>query len=295
MSTVWISGAERLGDGSIGGAMDTPDKPGRVVWHTTESGAGDAAFTAVGKYLITEGYEPHILYDPITDRIAQYGPLNESARALQNDGTTRTNRTGKVCIQIEVLAKAGTPFTGYWKPGPNFRALMAAIRSWSIPDVFPMPLADHYGDASKRDRAVWLSQGGHYGHSNVPGNSHWDPGAISTKAIFAAAPVAVAPKPVTSKPVVDLSNVQAAAKADPKRAQGKGLHESDVKPVEAALHKAGLLASSYTGDGYFGSKTVAAYAAWQRHLGYSGSAANGIPGKASLVKLGAKYGFTVKA
>ncbi|MFI1408718.1 hypothetical protein ACH4Y0_02075 [Streptomyces sp. NPDC020707] len=67
-----------------------------------------------------------------------------------------TNRVGKVCIQIEVLARAGTPFTGYWKPGPNFRKLMAAIRSYGVPDTFPMgALAAKYGDSNaKRTRDV---------------------------------------------------------------------------------------------------------------------------------------------
>lgn len=190
MGEIWIKEAERLGDGSIGGAMDSPSAPGRVVWHTTESGHGDVSFKNVGDYLRSIGAEPHFLYDPVTDRLGQYGPLNESARALKNDGITRTNRTGKVCIQIEVLAKAASPFTGYWKPGPNLKALMRAIRSWGIPDVFPMgALASKYGDsAAKRDRNVWATKGGHYGHSNVPGNDHWDPGNIDKVALFAAAP-----------------------------------------------------------------------------------------------------------
>ena len=189
MGTNWISGAERLGDGDIGGDMDSPNRPSRVVWHTTESGAGDAAFNAVAAYLVRIGAEPHILYDPTTDRIGQFGPLSDSARALRNDGATRTNRTGKVCIQIEVLARAGKPFTGYWKPGPNFRKLMAAIRSWGVPDRFPLPLAERYGGGT-RTRSVWPNTAGHYGHSNVPGNDHWDPGAISTSALFKAAPTA---------------------------------------------------------------------------------------------------------
>ncbi|MFD7605142.1 peptidoglycan-binding protein [Streptomyces mirabilis] len=170
--------------------MDKPNAPARVVWHTTESGAGDAAFDSVAKYLIQKGDEPHVLYDPTTDRIGQFGPLNESARALKNDGSTRTNRVGKVAIQIEVLARAGTPFTGYWKPGKNFKALMAAIRSWGVPDVFPMGTPAKTASACKRDRNVWLTEGGHYGHCNIPGNDHWDPGAIDTKALFAAAPKA---------------------------------------------------------------------------------------------------------
>ncbi|MGP3750886.1 LysM peptidoglycan-binding domain-containing protein [Streptomyces sp. IBSNAI001] len=190
MGEIWIKEAERLGDGSIGGAMDSPSAPGRVVWHTTESGAGNASFNAVGKYLITAASEPHILYDPTTDRLAQYGPLNQSARALRNDGATRTNRTGRVCIQIEVCARAGTPFTGYWKPGPNFKALMRAIRSWGVPDAWP---AGSCAPGASRNRTTWATKGGHYGHCHVPGNDHWDPGNIDRAAILKAAPTTSTP------------------------------------------------------------------------------------------------------
>jgi LysM repeat protein len=354
MGEIWIKEAARLGDGSIGGAMDSPSAPGRVVWHTTESGHGDASFTNVGKYLISIGAEPHILYDPTTDRIAQYGPLNQSARALKNDGLTRTNRTGKVCIQIEVLARANTPFTGYWKPGPNFRALMRAIRSWGVPDAWP---GGSCASGASRNRNTWAGKGGHYGHCHVPGNDHWDPGNIDRAAIFKAAPVGApapapskpstststytvksgdtlsgigtktdvkwetiaslngikapytitvgqvlklrastpsAPKPAT-KPTVDLSNLIAAARRDPGLTQGGTTHAADVRIVEAALKAEGLLAAGYAGDGSYGSTTVAAYKAWQKACGYTGSAADGIPGMTSLEKLGTKRGFKVKA
>jgi hypothetical protein len=275
--------------------MDSPNRPARVVWHTTESGAGNAAFNSVGKYLTSIGAEPHFLYDPTTDRLGQYGPLDQSGRALKNDGNTRTNRTGRACIQIEVLGRAATPFTGYWRPGKNFKALMSAIRSWGIPDVFPMGTPAKTAGATKRDRNVWLTEGGHYGHCNVPGNDHWDPGAISTKVLFAAAPKGStsAPKPA-SVPTVSLANVVAAAKSDPKAAQGKALHAADVKPVEAALKAEGLLSAKYASDGSFGTTTVTAYAAWQRKLGFTGKDADGIPGKSTLAKLGAKHGFKVK-
>jgi hypothetical protein len=303
MGEIWIKEAERLGDGSIGGAMDSPSAPGRVVWHTTESGHGNASFTNVGAYLIRVGAEPHILYDPTTDRLGQYGPLNLSARALRNDGLTRTNRTGKVCIQIEVLARASKPFTGYWKPGPNFRALMRAIRSWGIPDVWPAgALATSYSSASPRNRTTWATKGGHYGHCNVPGNDHWDPGNISKEALFEAAPktpAAPAPKPAAPKPparpTVDLSNLVAAARRDPGLTQGGTTHPEDVRIVERALQAEGLLSRTYAADGSFGSSTIAAYRRWQQRCGYTGSAADGIPGLASLTKLGAKHGFNVKA
>jgi hypothetical protein len=273
-----------------------------VVWHTTESGAGNTAFDAVGKYLRTIGAEPHFLYDPTTDRLAQYGPMNQSARALKNDGATRTNRTGRVCIQIEVLARAGTPFTGYWKPGPNFRALMAAIRSWGVPDVFPMgSLAARYGDpAAKRTRDVWLNKAGHYGHCNVPGNDHWDPGKISPAILFAAAPMYAPPKPGTpakpaTKPTVDLSKLISAAKADPHAAQGHTTYAAGVRLVEAALRAEGYLAKAYASDGSYGTSTIAAYRKWQTKLGYRGADADGLPGFVSLTKLGNKHGFHVVA
>jgi hypothetical protein len=296
MGEIWIAEAERLGDGSIGGAMDTPSAPARVVWHTTESGAGDAAFNSVGRYLIDVASEPHILYDPTTDRLGQYGPLNQSARALKNYGSLRTNRTGAACIQIEVLARAAKPFTEYWRPGPNFRALMRAIRSWGVPDVWPAgALADSYSANSNRSASVWTSQGGHYGHCNIPGNDHWDPGNINTNSLLAAGGSTSTPTPQPSTPSVSLAAVIRAAQRDPGLPQGGTTSAADVRPVEAALQREGLLSAKYASDGSFGSLTRTAYAGWQRRLNYSGADADGIPGKTSLTKLGAKYGFTVRA
>jgi peptidoglycan hydrolase-like protein with peptidoglycan-binding domain len=103
------------------------------------------------------------------------------------------------------------------------------------------------------------------------------------------------PKPAAPTRKVSLKNIVAAAKADPKAAQGKGVHESDTKIVEAALRSAGLLAAAYASDGAYGTVTVKAYAAWQKRLGYSGKDADGIPGKSTLTALGAKYGFSVVA
>ncbi|MFI1482424.1 peptidoglycan-binding protein [Streptomyces sp. NPDC020747] len=296
MGTNWIEKAQRLGDGSVGGAMDHPSVPGRVVWHTTESGAGDAAFRSVTAHLISVAAEPHLLYDPTTDRLGQFGPLNASARALRNDGSTRTNRVGKVCIQIEVLGRAGKPFTATWKPGPNYRAMMAAIRSWKIPDTFPAGrLATSGADATNRPRTIWMSKGGHYGHANIPGNDHWDPGDIDKSALFEAAPAGQpgAGGGTPSKPVVDLSNVVAAARRDPGLPQGGMTHKADVLVVEKALVAEGLLPAQWA-DGSFGSRTVEAYASLQRRYGFSGADANGIPGRTTLKRLGKEQGFTVK-
>jgi hypothetical protein len=99
------------------------------------------------------------------------------------------------------------------------------------------------------------------------------------------------PKPVA--PVVDLSKLITAAKADPKKA-GTPVSYSGVRTVEAALVDAGLLGKRYS-DGHYGTTTTAAYAAWQRKCGYTGSAADGIPGRSSLERLGKRHGFEVVA
>ncbi|MET9876581.1 peptidoglycan-binding protein [Actinacidiphila glaucinigra] len=98
----------------------------------------------------------------------------------------------------------------------------------------------------------------------------------------------------TAKPKVDLSKLVQAARTDPGAKQGHQTYAAGVRLVEKALLELGYLTSRYAGDGSFGSVTVTAYAAWQRHLGYSGTAADGIPGRTSLSKLGATTGlFTI--
>lgn len=94
---------------------------------------------------------------------------------------------------------------------------------------------------------------------------------------------------------VDLSKIIAAAQRDSGRKQGGTTSgaSASVKIVEDALRREGLLSTRYASDGSFGTYTVKAYAAWQRELGYSGRDADGIPGRASLEKLGRKYNFKV--
>ncbi|WP_432118488.1 N-acetylmuramoyl-L-alanine amidase [Streptomyces sp. bgisy032] len=99
-----------------------------------------------------------------------------------------------------------------------------------------------------------------------------------------------APAPAP-KPVVDLSKLEEAARRNPS-AKGTPVTYAGVRTVEAALVKAGLLDRKLA-DGHYGTATVKAYAAWQRKCGYSGAAADGVPGWTSLRKLAAKYGFTV--
>lgn len=213
MGTLWIPGAERIKPSTAGGTI-TSTAPPRVVWHTTEAPPGtDNMFQTMIRVLTNKGAEPQVLYDPVTDRLGQFMPLNVSGRALKNDGLVRSNRVGRACIQVEVIAYSKTPFTGYWKPGPNFRALMAAIRSWGIRDVFPMGDPPKYPGPSRRDRSIWMAKAGHYCHANIPGNDHGDPGAISVSKLFAAG-MAVTPPSDTPTPVKEWDEMATEAQVE---------------------------------------------------------------------------------
>jgi len=112
------------------------------------------------------------------------------------------------------------------------------------------------------------------------------PGETTLRRLLGSLPSAPAKR-------VSLAYVVAAARTDPGAAQGHQTHAADVRIVEAALKDEGLLADAYASDGSYGSTTITAYAKWQRRCGYSGTAADGIPGKSSLAALGKKHGFTV--
>lgn len=94
--------------------------------------------------------------------------------------------------------------------------------------------------------------------------------------------------------VVSLARVREAARKDAPAPGTPMAYRDGVLVVERALAAEGLLDSRYV-DGSFGTRTISAYAAWQRRLGYGGSDADGIPGHDSLARLGSAHGFRVGA
>ncbi|WP_043536468.1 peptidoglycan-binding protein [Saccharomonospora cyanea] len=101
-----------------------------------------------------------------------------------------------------------------------------------------------------------------------------------------AAATVLAPHVATAGAAADMEMVVLAAQLDPVKS-GTGLTPgagTSVRLVEQALADRGLLARQYV-DGHFGTATRAAYARWQESLGYTGLAANGLPGRTSLTTL----------
>ena len=290
----YISGAVQFGDQVIGGAMDTPGNPPRAVWHTTESPAGGSYFFSVAAYLIRVASEPQVIYDPDTDSLGQFGPLTQSARALKNDGTRRTNREGKVCIQVEVLGRATSPWTKAFDPTtkPNYQKLIAAARAHGVPDVWPAGKPPGTATAAAkgaRARTTWQEQGGHYGHAHIPGNNHWDPGAIDTAIV--PGPPAVQPKPnVPSTPAKPVPAKPVPARPSYEPFPGAGFfHGGRHSPIITAMGR--RLAAEGCGAYRNGpgpnwtNVDRESYRRWQRKLGYSGTAADGIPGPTSWARL----------
>ncbi|MFC7794665.1 peptidoglycan-binding protein [Streptomyces cinereoruber] len=314
-----------------------------MTWHTTESPAGKSYFYSVAAYLIRVGAEPQVIYDPVSDLLGQFGPLGQSGRALRNDGSRRTNREGKVNIQVEVLGKAASPWTKGFDPAkkPNYRKLIAAGRAHGVPDVWPAgkPPATAAA-AKKRDRTVWQTKGGHFAHGQVPGNDHWDPGAIDTTIVPGKPPTSGSTKPpatgggttapttsttytvrsgdtlsgiatrhsTTVAKLVSLNSLKDPNKlaigqklkvpgkpAAPAPAQyepfpgaaffSPGRRSPIITAMGRRLVDEGCSAYAVGPGEHFTNADKASYARWQRKLGYRGSDADGIPGKASWDKL----------
>ncbi|MEU1810653.1 peptidoglycan-binding domain-containing protein [Micromonospora aurantiaca (nom. illeg.)] len=116
---------------------------------------------------------------------------------------------------------------------------------------------------------------------------------ITRRSLLLAAGAAVATAGPLARPAaaalpqVDMEALIKAAQIDPRRADTAltaGARDS-VLEVERALQARGLLSATYV-DGHFGTSTIAAYAAYQRSLGYTGLDATGLPGPTSLRLLG---------
>jgi len=91
----------------------------------------------------------------------------------------------------------------------------------------------------------------------------------------------------TPLPNVNMEATVKAAQIDPRRADDTLTPgaKSSVLLVEQALEAKHFLDAQWV-DGYFGTKTVDAYAQFQESLGYTGLDANGLPGTTSLTALG---------
>ncbi len=187
MPELWMPGAVRHPIGNTGSMNGGPP---RAVHHYTGGGASGQvrstkAFDNLVSYMKSaEGRAKcyHLVWDPWTGRMAQFFPATSRALSVRNFGSQRNNRTGKVCIQISAVFSPGQIYQGKRyntladTPCKGLPELVAWLRSWGIPDTWPLGRTD--GRDGPRTNSVWLTRGGHYGHEHVPGNDHTDPGPM---------------------------------------------------------------------------------------------------------------------
>lgn len=159
--------------------------PPTGVPHTTEGG-WDSAMSVFRQH-----FAPHFLVG--SGRLAQLVPLGKMGTSLEHpSGMPETNRIARVQIEIVGFSKE-TP----WLPDPKttdvLAELMALLKDEAdIPLVHPfpekMPRLPWATEAFPRRHAgKWGHVPGWYGHVEVPGNSHWDCGALRWSALLSAA------------------------------------------------------------------------------------------------------------
>ena len=165
MTNLYLPGAKVI-PGRDGGTM--LGGPAKVVWHTTENDPAKTSASAIAHYLVSSGNTVHLVWNPLTGEIVQMIPANLAGRGLENRaGGVETNRAGSVVIQIEVVGRAAVPFTN--RPMVNLPKIQAWLASLGIPPV--------WSGTTNRSTANW-AKAGHFGHMDVPENSHTDPGKV---------------------------------------------------------------------------------------------------------------------
>jgi hypothetical protein len=159
------------------------------VLHTTEGSTVDGAFST----LAASHSAPHFIIGQ--NRILQCRPLTAQAAALKAGANTHA------ALQIELVAKSQETL---WMPAEGSLRPLIATLGWASRDPLNIPLqrpveawADDCTDVKKpwavttnRRRLaaeVWPKAKGWYMHMEVPGNDHWDCGALRFREILRAA------------------------------------------------------------------------------------------------------------
>lgn len=164
-----------------GGVPLDTSLPPRWVWHITwdqlQVDGAQPDMHAVGDYLVSKEWCPHILWNPFTGEMIQYYPASVGSRALMYN-----DQDGAACVQIEVFFTPGCVVDGVTyhtvaeTPLKGWNELLAWADSMDVPRVWPMGAPQWTGNS--RDVATWNGNAGHYGHCNSPGDSHTDPGPM---------------------------------------------------------------------------------------------------------------------
>jgi len=158
--------------------------PFKIVHHTTEGSSATGAFAAFAQHKS----DPHFTVDAM--QIVQHIDTAKGARALRNaPGGVQTNKDS--ALQIELVGFAGA--RKHALALKNLARLCRWLeeehgvkREW--PSGPPKTAVNGKDPGGHNRNAVnWDGKSGHYGHSHVPENTHWDPAYDKIEAEFVMA------------------------------------------------------------------------------------------------------------
>jgi hypothetical protein len=242
--------------------------PFKIVHHTTEGNGYPSARAAYA----SNRSDPHFTVEGA--RVFQHVDTAKAARALRNrPGGVETNRDS--AIQIEVV--------GFAARGKKTATLQTGARlcRWiekehGVPQVWPNGFVrwSHSGAdpcGHNRDAMKWDRKGGHYGHSQVPENSHWDP-AYTPAETLVVTPDAVKPDALLAQVHLLTGSLASSPGAS---ATSSNLHstvQQVVEGIQAALAKPGT--SSFL-KGVHTIEVEASNGAERLHVRVSGPSSGG--------------------
>ncbi|MCT9930894.1 hypothetical protein N5079_11755 [Planotetraspora sp. A-T 1434] len=181
MAQAWLPGASRLPSPEDSGRMygGAP----RAVWFIWPADPHGVSARSVAQRLIQLKRPSHLVWNPVAGEIVQLLPPMRAASGLPPE----RGRNGRVCVQIRVIGSTHEPFTDTKLDGLD--EILAWLDSWDVPRRWPAgpPLPFPHSLAAERSARLW-ARGGHYGHSQVPGECEGDPGSIDITRIVGDVP-----------------------------------------------------------------------------------------------------------
>ncbi|MET8541186.1 peptidoglycan-binding protein [Kitasatospora sp. NPDC004799] len=294
MPDPWLPGAEihDLGDHAPTDQQYPPKAIAHITWDRNATAAAPQDWCSyedlVGYFTGSgAGSAPHLVWDPFSGRTAQLFPADSRSKSLLSpaQSPTRTNRAGRVVIQIEAVFFPYCRYRGVVYPRlvdtpcAGWDRIHAWITSWGVPDVWPM---GRPGDFSgRRDEQAWETCGGWYAHAHVPYNDHTDPGSWPDFTVGPGTPDI--PSQQHPVPPATPARYQVTINGLP---YGYGAQGYQVTAVGRALVARGFGDHYRSGPGpNWTDADTLNYADYQGSLGYAGQAADGVPGEASLRRL----------
>ena len=216
-----------------------------MVWQALGADPRLISATSAAERLVQQGRPPHLVWNPLSGDIVQLIPVVRAACSVgapegldsrtSSSEVAPTNRQGRLCAQIGVLARAWEPFTD----GPLYgaAALLSWLASWGVPSRWPAgrPAPFTHAQTAARSCAQW-ALGGHFGASQVPGWDAVGPGAIDIGLL--STPTAAPCVPINgSRPFRPVHAVHAGSpEAHPERSEAHaGRSEAQTHTLRVAL------------------------------------------------------------